>query len=157
MRYPTFAEGWMPAASNEAPGLSVEAKPGLMIAEEEHGELYRLALSVRPARPMIADLLVAELERAQVVPFRNLPRSVVCMNSIVEYRHDTLDHDRRVKLVYPEDNDIDARRISVLTSIGAGLIGLSEGASIEFSVRPGSRMRISVLKVIPPDILSNRC
>lgn len=153
MRYPTFCEGLSPSTFTE---LDTSERPEVVIAKEEHADLCRLAVSARSARPMIADLLTEELERARVVPFRELPRSVVSMNAIVEYRHDNLDHVRRVKLVYPAEADIDARRLSVLTSIGVGLIGLSVGASMEFSVRPGSRTRISVLKVIPPDILSAR-
>lgn len=158
MRYPTFAEGWNPQPT---PNLrfekrAIDQRPHIYIADDEHRELVQLASSARNARPVIAELLADELERAIIVPFRELPANVVCMNAVVEYRHDDLDHVRRMKLVYPQDADIDARRLSVLTSVGAGLIGLAEGMTMEFSVRPGSRARISVMKVIPPDIFGSR-
>lgn len=159
MRYPTFAEGWdpqSPAAAGKRPTTCVGERPHIVIAEEEHDNLCRIAASARTARPLIAELLADELHRAMTVPYSDLPLDVVCMNSVVEYRHDDLDHVRRMKLVYPPDADIDAKRLSILTSVGAGLIGLAEGATMEFSVRPGSRARLSVLKVIPPDIFGRR-
>lgn len=152
VRYPTLGEGWTPPCASASPWApEPEARPPVIVAEDEFRELCRLAVSVRPARPILAELLAEELARARVVPPAQVPPNVVRMNATVEYRHDILDHVRRVKLVYPADADIDARRISILTSIGAGLLGLAEGASMEFSVRPGSRTRISVLKVVPPD------
>ena len=157
MRYPTFAEGWNPQSLDRAAlEKRVELRPHILIAEEEHRDLRMLASSAMTARPAIAELLTDELNRAITVPFRDLPNNVVCMNAVVEYRHDDLDRVRRMKLVYPEHADIDARRLSILTSVGAGLIGLAEGMTMEFSVRPGSRARLSVMKVIPPDIFGNR-
>lgn len=158
MRYPTFAEGWDPQPKHRPARESclVAHRPHILIAEQEHRDLWLLASSARTARPAIAELLSAELERAITMPFRQLPTNVVCMNAVVEYRHDDLDRVRRMKLVYPEHADIDARRLSILTSVGAGLIGLTEGMTMEFSVRPGSRARISVMKVIPPDLFSTR-
>lgn len=150
-RYPTFAEGWQPR-----PPLSwdpcIEARAPVLIADAEHAELERLAAAARVTRPVVAQLLAQELRRAQKIPARDLPRDVVCMNAIVEYRHDDLDQVRRVQLVYPERADIDARRLSVLTSVGAALIGLAEGTTTELSIRPGSRARLSVLSVVHPDI-----
>lgn len=158
MRYPTFAEGWNPQSAHHADveKRPIEHRPHILIAEEEHRDLSLLASSARTARPAIAELLADELGRAVTVPFRELPPNVVCMNAVVEYRHDDLDRVRRMKLVYPQHADIDARRLSILTSVGAGLIGLAEGMTMEFSVRPGSRARLTVMKVIPPDIFGNR-
>jgi regulator of nucleoside diphosphate kinase len=54
-----------------------------------------------------------------------------------------------VTLVYPEAADVDAGKISILTPIGAALIGLSVGQTIEFQT-PGGRWRsLTVLKVQP--------
>lgn len=151
MRYPTLAEGWSPPCASTARWApDPVVRPPVIVAEDEFRELCRLAVSVRPARPMVAELLAAELARARIMPPEQVPPNVVRMNAVVEYRHDVLDHVRRVQLVYPADADIDAGRISILTSIGAGLLGLAEGTSMEFSVRPGSRTCISVLQVTPP-------
>jgi len=56
-----------------------------------------------------------------------------------------------VTLVYPEEADVEAGKISVLTPIGAALIGLSAGQTIEFRI-PGGRWRsLTLLKAIQPD------
>jgi len=39
--------------------------------------------------------------------------------------------------VFPEAADVDAGRISILTPIGAALIGLSAGQTIEFQTPAG--------------------
>jgi len=54
---------------------------------------------------------------------------------------------RMVQLVFPVDADMEADRISVLTPIGAALIGLSEGQSIEWRTRSGEWKTLTVLKV----------
>ncbi|HBR45490.1 MAG TPA: nucleoside diphosphate kinase regulator, partial [Afipia sp.] len=58
--------------------------------------------------------------------------------------------ERAMPLVYPEAADVDAGRISILTPIGAALIGLSVGQTIEFQT-PGGRWRsLTVLRVQQP-------
>ena len=54
------------------------------------------------------------------------------MGSQVVYRDEGTGRIREVALVYPHEADINLNRISVLTPVGAALIGLAEGQSIEF-------------------------
>ena len=54
---------------------------------------------------------------------------------------------RRVTLVYPQEADIAAGRISVLTPIGTALIGLAEGQSIDWTSRDGRRQWLTVVAV----------
>lgn len=99
--------------------------------------------------PRVANFLGRELERARVVPDeRDLPR-VVQMRSQVSYRDEKSGEIRDVVLVYPHQADISHRRISVLTPVGAALIGLSVGQAIEFHT-PGHVIRkLTVLAVSP--------
>ena len=53
----------------------------------------------------------------------------------------------RVTLVFPEDADIAEKRISIMTPIGAALIGLTEGQSITWPSRTGEIHRLQVLSV----------
>jgi regulator of nucleoside diphosphate kinase len=69
------------------------------------------------------------------------------MGSFVEFRDDESGRVRTVQLVFPADADMEADRISVLTPIGAALIGLSEGQSIEWRTRGGDWKTLTVLKV----------
>jgi regulator of nucleoside diphosphate kinase len=71
------------------------------------------------------------------------------MGSEAEFRDDATGQVRRVTLVYPQEADLEAGKISVLTPIGAALIGLSAGQSIEWHTLRGERRSLTVLRVNP--------
>lgn len=72
------------------------------------------------------------------------------MESEVVFRDDISMQERSVTLVYPEAADVDTGKISILTPIGAALIGLSVGQTIEFQT-PGGRWRsLTVMRVVNP-------
>jgi len=52
-----------------------------------------------------------------------------------------------VQLVYPAEANISEGRVSVLTLIGAALIGLRVGQSISWPTRRGEERRLTVLRV----------
>jgi regulator of nucleoside diphosphate kinase len=54
---------------------------------------------------------------------------------------------RTVTLVYPDEADLTQGRISVLTPVGAALIGLSVSQSIEWETVSGGRRSLTVLAV----------
>ena len=54
---------------------------------------------------------------------------------------------QEIILVYPLDADIARRRVSVLTPVGAALLGLSINQTISFRTRTGERRELTVLKV----------
>jgi regulator of nucleoside diphosphate kinase len=56
---------------------------------------------------------------------------------------------RTVILVYPDEANVDAGKISILTPIGAALIGLSAGQSIEFQTPSGGWRSLTVIAVGP--------
>ena len=72
--------------------------------------------------PPAVDFLVREIERADIVPPHHALRGLVRMGSRVTYRDG--DSVREVMLIYPQDADIERKRISVLTPVGAALIAL---------------------------------
>ena len=49
--------------------------------------------------------------------------------------------------MYPERADAAAQRISILTPVGAALIGLSEGQTMQWRTRDGNMKSLTVLKV----------
>ena len=55
-----------------------------------------------------------------------------------------------VQLVYPKDAGSELHRISVLTPIGAALIGMPRGASIDWPNRAGEYRRLRILDVRQP-------
>ncbi len=89
------------------------------------------------------------MERAQVLSTATIPEGVVQMGSTVEYQSD-VEQRRRITLVYPGEADIAEGRVSILTPIGAALIGLSAGQSIRWVARDGREHELTVLKVKQP-------
>ena len=69
------------------------------------------------------------------------------MGSQVRFRDETTGLAREVQLVYPQQADSAAGRISILTPVGTALIGLSEGQSMTWSDRSGKAKRLTVLEV----------
>ena len=120
--------------------------PAIILNTEDFRLLTKLAHAGISEASTVADDLLVELDRASVVPSEQVPADVVRMGSHVRYR--TSDGDEReVELVYPADADIDCNRISVLTPIGAALIGLAKGQSITWQTRAGRRQVLTVLNV----------
>jgi regulator of nucleoside diphosphate kinase len=54
---------------------------------------------------------------------------------------------RTLKLVYPAEESLDEHRISVMTPVGAALVGLGVGQSISWTARDGRRHELTVEKV----------
>jgi regulator of nucleoside diphosphate kinase len=90
------------------------------------------------------DELQQELERAIVVSSEAVPRDVVTMNSRVLYVDETTGERRLVQIVYPEEADAGAGKVSVLAPVGAALLGLSVGQAIEWDFPDGSTRRLRV-------------
>jgi len=122
------------------------ALPPIKIAEDESRRLSSLANSTMDLFPRVAQFLARELERATVTEENDL-RGVVRMGSKVTYRDDETGASRKIVLVYPHEANIELSRISILTPVGAALIGLSAGQRINFET-PDKRTRgLTVLSV----------
>ena len=91
--------------------------------------------------PREASFLAREMNRANVVPDDADLRDVVRMGSQVRYCDDKTGDVRDVVLVYPHEAQIPLKRLSVLTPVGAALIGLSVGQTINSKRRPTKRGR----------------
>jgi regulator of nucleoside diphosphate kinase len=109
-------------------------RPPIVIAEDEHERLTSLALAALDRAPGAVDLFV-ELSRAKTV--KALPDHVVGVGSVATFEYDGSSY-REFELVDPHRADITERRISVLTPVGAMLLGLSQGQTIEW-VGPDDR------------------
>lgn len=120
--------------------------PAIVLNTDDFRLLTKLAHAGISEASTVADDLLVELDRANVVPPEQLPADVVRMGSRVRYRTGDGD-EREVELVYPADADIDRTRISVMTPIGAALIGLAKGQSITWQTRAGRVQMLTVLKV----------
>jgi regulator of nucleoside diphosphate kinase len=123
--------------------------PPITLNTADSERLMRLTEVARRRFPQAAAFLAREVERANVVDSWETLPGLVTMGSEVEFRDDTTGQVRRVRLVYPHEADVTAGKISVLTPIGAALIGLSVSQSIEWETVLGERRSLTVLRVDP--------
>lgn len=118
-------------------------RPPIIIAEDEHERLIGLALSALDRAPGAVDLFT-ELSRAKVVS--RLPERVVGVGSVTTFEYDgSAYHD--YELVDPHRADIAQQRISVLTPVGAMLLGLAEGQSIQWTGPDAREHKVAVERV----------
>ena len=125
---------------------TLDALPRIIISKAEEKRLTAIATAASQHVPEASAALLSELERAEVLPEKAMPADVVRIGSIISFE---VDDGRRLKvqLVLPENADINAGRISVLTPVGAALIGLSPGQSMEWSGNDGKERLLTVLAV----------
>jgi len=123
--------------------------PQIIISNADYDRLSDLANASLQRLPEVAQELLDELDRAQIVEGDAVPADVVRMGSTVTFKSDD-GQIRTMTLVYPVDESLDAHRISVMTPIGAALIGLGVGQSISWPGRDGKQHRLTVTKVAAP-------
>ena len=123
--------------------------PQIIISNADYDRLSDLANASLQRLPEVAQELLDELDRAKIVSDEAVPADVVRMGSTVTFKSDD-GQTRTMTLVYPVDESLDAHRISVMTPIGAALIGLGVGHSISWPGRDGKQHRLTVMKVATP-------
>jgi regulator of nucleoside diphosphate kinase len=124
-------------------------RPEIYVSTHDYERLSALADFYKSRRRgVLVDFLIDELERAELVPAAAIGRNVVTMNSRVRIMDPDTGERRTVTLVYPGEEDSDRGKISVVTPMGTALLGLREGARMEWQTLDGRRKSISVLEVL---------
>ncbi len=83
--------------------------------------------------------LEEELERAVVVPSRQMPPDVVTMNTQLLVRDLDTNQKMLLHLVFPNEADFERGKISILAPVGTAIIGYSVGDTVEWTVPSGTR------------------
>lgn len=122
-------------------------RPQIHMIDDEADALADLAMTNQTQHPVTTGLLLKEILRAKIYPAHRIPSDVVAMGSTVEFVDEARGVSRTVELVYPRDADTAANRISILTPLGAGLIGMRTGYSILWPNRKGSERSLTIVKV----------
>lgn len=91
--------------------------------------------------------LEEELVRADVVDPRDIPATVVTMNSTVRFKVEPLADEFLLTLVYPKDSDAANGKISILTPVGSALLGLSQGDQIEWPKPDGGLLNVHIEEI----------
>lgn len=97
----------------------------------------RLAILSAATHTLGGEILLGELHRAVVVPAEDADQPFVRLHSRVEYLDLPSGRTRTLEIVPPDEADIDRGRVSVLSPVGAALIGLTAGDSHRWTGEDG--------------------
>lgn len=89
--------------------------------------------------------LLGELESAQICDEQDMPKDVIRFNSTITIVSQN-GWQRKFKLVMPNDSDIKNDKISILTPMGAAVMGYAEGDSITWQF-PSGEQKLTIEKV----------
>lgn len=92
--------------------------------------------------------LEEELSRANVIAQKDIPPTVVTMNSRVKFVDEITGQEQEMTLVYPKDANLEKSQISILAPIGVALLGLSVGQAIDWKLPNGSVKKLKVKEVL---------
>lgn len=126
------------------------ARPKIRMIDSEADTLTELTLQKQHEHARLYELLLGEIDRATICSADDMPADVVTMGSEVTFLDEKSGARRTVSIVYPGDADISGGRISILTPVGAGLIGLAPGQSILWPDRSGVEHRLTIVAVKQP-------
>jgi regulator of nucleoside diphosphate kinase len=107
--------------------------PAIRLASSDYRRLEKLARSAAQHGDMDGMSLLAQINRAEIVPddYPGL-ESIVTVGSWVTYLTNWSVARKTVQLVYPEDYTFDLAQISVLSGLGAALLGLRIGDQMPY-------------------------
>jgi regulator of nucleoside diphosphate kinase len=125
-------------------------RPPLHLLAAESDLVASLALVAEHRLPLVAAMLLEEIERAELHEPGDLPRGHIRLNSYVTFMDEKSRRIREVQLVLPASANIAGGRISVLTPMGAALYGLADGACISWPDLEGNERPIRIMRVEQP-------
>lgn len=127
------------------------ARPPIHLLAAESDLIASLALDAEHRQPVVAAMLLEEIERAELHDLDQMPPGHVRLNSTVTYKDERSGQMRTIELVLPARANIAEGRVSILTPMGAALYGLSEGACINWPDLEGHERPITVVRVEEPE------
>lgn len=93
------------------------------------------------------ETLLGELKKGKIVDSKEIPGDVITMNSKVNFTDIESGLNFTYWLVFPQDSNPDENKISVLSPIGAALLGYRCGDVISLEVPTGQK-KLKVEKII---------
>ena len=123
----------------------------IRITAHDHQRLTQLIIDLGrlpAAATSGADTLAELLDTGRIVPPQDIPVNVVTMNSRVQYQDLETGELREACVVYPEDANPAGGRISVLSPVGASLLGLAAGDETILPLPHGRSACIRICKVV---------
>jgi regulator of nucleoside diphosphate kinase len=116
-------------------------------------DLDRLNKLIRDYAPIISwdavRFLLGELKRARIVDVAHVPPTNVTMGSRVEIRDRRTGKIRLVTLTYPGEQKLYRGAVSILTPLGAALLGKKVGDTTSFGLPNGNTVTVTVVEAKP--------
>ncbi|MBN8249420.1 MAG: GreA/GreB family elongation factor [Verrucomicrobia bacterium] len=88
------------------------------------------------------------VDGAKIVSSQEIPNNTVTMNSRVRLKDLESGHELEVDLLFPHNMNENNDALSILSSQGIALFGLSEGETVQWTDPNGSARRLKVLSVL---------
>jgi transcription elongation GreA/GreB family factor len=129
---------WLPVKEPvrlEQKDRAVLPLPKIVLSASDYPRLEQIARVATRRGDMSAMFLMAEINRAEIVPDdAHEMRSIVTIGSWITYWTNWGVPRKTVQLVWPEECTSDLAQISVLSPLGAALIGLHVGDQMPYVV-----------------------
>lgn len=124
------------------------ASAAIVIRAGDAERLHGLAVQAMLRAPRAAGALLDGLRRARIRPDLEVPDEVIGLGSVALIAESVRggSRNRRLQLVDDPPADPPGARVSVLTPLGAALLGLSPGEWVRFADRQGGIEHIVVLE-----------
>ena len=119
--------------------------PPIVISTLDRDRLYALLERHHEDLEVVARLY-EELDRAECRPQEAMPDNVVALHRWAYFKNQDNGREHRLMLVFPQEVNEGADRLSILSPVGAALLGLSVGASIDWP-RNGKTLRLTLISV----------
>lgn len=116
--------------------------PVIYLTELDLTRLENAAARAGSSSPL-ADLVDDLVARANVVPGNKIPANVVTMNSVVRVA-DESGAVHEWTLVYPEEANLASAKLSVLSPMGAALLGQRAGKSVKYTAPNGAKHTLHI-------------
>jgi regulator of nucleoside diphosphate kinase len=131
----------------------MSSEPAILLRADQSEQLTNLALRMAHRSPELSRLILKEVERAELRDAEDFPAEVVAIGSQVEFVDEGSGSVRRVTLVMPSEADIEAGRVSAITPVGIGLIGLRAGQAIDWPRHDGTMRKLRVRSVSRAEVI----
>lgn len=122
-------------------------KPNIILSEQD---LHRLETMLENQSKLSETMirLEDELARAEVVEPQAIASNIVTMHSRVLLTIAPSTETVEVTLVYPHEFKGEKGQVNVVAPIGAAILGLAEGQTIEWPQPDGHTMKVTIEKVL---------
>jgi len=121
--------------------------PSITLGSRDFDRLEALLDAPQWQNHPTAQALREEMARANVLPPEQVPADLVTMNSTITCVEEISGRERILTLCYPAEADAAQGRVSVFAPVGAALLGLTIGQSINWTTPEGHPLRLRVTAI----------